>query len=129
MLTVAGSAPSDSRLQDLHAACTPRRPTAGAASTGRWLAVVSSSPARAASWPVRARVRRQAPDPPRRRWSVRARDLQHRTAYVIVAVHVPSATVTLHLRGPAVLTAADVRRLQRHLGDALACVLADGGDW
>lgn len=73
--------------------------------------------------------RRRHPDPPRRRWSLRARDLRQRTAYLITVVHAPSGTVTLYLHGPVVLEPADLRRLQRQLADALACVLADGGQW
>lgn len=49
--------------------------------------------------------------------------------YVVTAVHVPSRTVTLHLIGPAVLEPADLHRFRRQLDDALAAVIADGGDY
>lgn len=43
--------------------------------------------------------------------------------------HAPGRTVTLYLNGPAVLEPGDLRRLMRQLSDALACVIADGGDY
>ena len=76
-----------------------------------------------------ATVKRPPPGAPRRRWTLRARDLRHRTTYVVTAVHAPSMTVTLYLTGPAVLGPADLRRLRCQLDDALACVIADGADW
>lgn len=65
----------------------------------------------------------------RRRWVLRVRDMRQRTIYIVTAVHAPSRTVTLHVTTPAVLHAADIRRLQRDLGDALACLLADGAEY
>lgn len=77
-------------------------------------------------------AQRRAPDPPRRRWNLPARDLQHRPTYLVTEVHAASGTVTVQLHGPAVLHAVlhadDVRRLQQHLADALACALADGAE-
>lgn len=66
---------------------------------------------------------------PRRRWTLRVRDLLSRPIYIVTAVHEPSRTVTVHLRGPAVLEPRDLRRFRRQLDDALAAVIADGGDY
>lgn len=74
-------------------------------------------------------VRERRGPEPRRRWTVRARDLRLRQIWLVIAVHEPSRTVTLHVPGPAVLAPIDLLRLQNRLGEALARVLADGGDF